>query len=86
VGAGDQPLVTIQQISRLRLVISVPEEYAGGVTQGAACRSRPAHPERAYSGTVARMAHALDPKTRTMPVELEVNNRDGSWRRACIPR
>jgi len=86
VGAGDQPLVTIQQVSRLRLVISVPEEYAGGIAQGAAAPFHvPAHPERTYSGTVARVAHALDPKTRTMPVELEVENRDGSLAPGMYP-
>jgi RND family efflux transporter MFP subunit len=86
VGAGDQPLVAIQQVSRLRLVVSVPEEYSGGVTQGAAVPFRvPAHPERTYSGSVARSAHALDPKTRTMPVELEVDNRDGSLAAGMYP-
>jgi RND family efflux transporter MFP subunit len=86
VGAGEQPLVTIQQVSRLRLVVSVPEEYAGGLAQGAAVPFHvPAHPERSYSGTVARSAHALDPKTRTMPVELEVSNRDGSLAPGMYP-
>jgi RND family efflux transporter MFP subunit len=70
----------------LRLVVSVPEEYAGGLAQGAAVPFHvPAHPERSYSGTVARSAHALDPKTRTMPVELEVSNRDGSLAPGMYP-
>ncbi len=86
VGAGDQPLLTIQQVSRLRLVVSVPEEYSGGAAQGAAVPFHiPAHPERTYSGTVARIAHALDPKTRTMPVELDVDNRDGSLAPGMYP-
>jgi RND family efflux transporter MFP subunit len=86
VGAGDQPLVIIQQVSRLRLVVSVPEEYCGGIGQGAAVPFHiPAHPERTYSGTVARIAHALDPKTRTMPVELDVDNRDGSLAPGMYP-
>jgi RND family efflux transporter MFP subunit len=86
VGAGDQPLVTIQQVSRLRLVISLPEEYSGAIAQGTAVPFHiPAHPERTYSGAVARIAHALDPKTRTMPVELEVDNRDGSLAPGMYP-
>jgi multidrug efflux pump subunit AcrA (membrane-fusion protein) len=36
----------------------------------------PAYPERTFAGTVARISHALDPKTRSMPVELDVQNRD----------
>jgi len=35
-------------------------------------------PERTYSGTVGRIARTLDQKTRTMAVELDVWNQDGS--------
>ena len=36
VGPGTDPvLLTIQQISRLRLVVAVPEEYVGGIVEGA---------------------------------------------------
>jgi membrane fusion protein, multidrug efflux system len=38
----------------------------------------PAYPRRTYSGAIARVAHALDQSTRTMPVELDVLNPDGS--------
>jgi membrane fusion protein (multidrug efflux system) len=80
VGAGrDTVLLVIQQISRLRLVVAVPEEYVGGIMKGARLSFQvPAHPERSYSGTVARISHALDRTTRTMAVELDVLNRDGS--------
>lgn len=80
VGSGHDPvLLVIQQISRLRLVVAVPEEYVGGITKGARLSFQvPAHPERSYSGTVARISHALDKATRTMAVELDVLNKDGS--------
>ena len=45
----------------------------------------PAWPDRAYSGTVARIAHTLDEKTRNMPVELDVVNRDGSLAPGMYP-
>jgi len=45
----------------------------------------PAFPERVYSGAVARLAHALDTKTRTMPVELDVMNPDGSLSPGMYP-
>jgi RND family efflux transporter MFP subunit len=77
--AADPALLVIQQVSRLRLIVPVPEEDIGGVAPRASVAFRvPAYPERIYSGTVARIAHALDPKTRTMAVELDVFNRDGS--------
>ncbi len=34
----------------------------------------PAYPNQTFSGKVARIAHSVDMKTRTMPVELDVTN------------
>jgi len=87
VGPGADPvLLVIQQVSRLRLVVPVPEEDVGGTAHGVSISFRvPAYPDRAYTGTVARIAHALDPKTRTMPVELDVANRDGSLAPGMYP-
>ena len=79
VGPGnDSPLLTIQQVSHLRLMVPVPEESLGATKLGVKIEFHvPAFPDRAYNGTIARIAHALDMKTRTMPVELDVLNRDG---------
>jgi membrane fusion protein, multidrug efflux system len=71
------PLLVLQQVTRLRLVVAVPEENVGGIVRGATVSfSVPAFPTRTFSGTVARISPALDPKTRTMPVELDVANRE----------
>ncbi|MEP7354393.1 MAG: efflux RND transporter periplasmic adaptor subunit [Acidobacteriota bacterium] len=80
VGAANDPvLLVIEQISLLRLVVAVPEEYVGGITSGSRASFKvPAFPERTYSGTVARISHVLDKGTRTMAVELDVANRDES--------
>jgi membrane fusion protein (multidrug efflux system) len=87
VGPGaDSPLLVIQQVSRLRVVVPLPEEDVGGIATGAAVPFHvPAYPERTYSGTIARIAHALDTKTRTMAVELDVANRDGSLAPGMYP-
>jgi membrane fusion protein (multidrug efflux system) len=87
VGTGAEAvLLVIQQVSRLRLVVPVPEEDVGGMVRGASVPFRvTAYPERVYNGTVARVAHALDPKTRTMPVELDVVNRDGTLAPGMFP-
>jgi RND family efflux transporter MFP subunit len=87
VGPGnDIVLLVIQQVSTLRLVVSVPEEDVSGIVKGANVQFRvPAWPERFYSGTVARISHAIDQKTRTMPVELDVVNRDGSLAPGMYP-
>ncbi|MGD0497072.1 MAG: efflux RND transporter periplasmic adaptor subunit [Bryobacteraceae bacterium] len=85
-GPSGPALVVIQQVSRLRLVVAVPEEDVGGIANGASAPFHvPAYPEKTYSGTVARLAHALDPKTRTMAVEMDVMNRDGSLAPGMYP-
>lgn len=72
------PLVRLADNSRLRLVVPVPEAYIGGVKPGAAITYSVAEfPGRALTGTVARLAETVDPRTRTMPVEIDVMNADG---------
>jgi RND family efflux transporter MFP subunit len=87
VGPGADPvLLVLQEVSRLRLVVAVPEENSGAIVRGARVEFRvPAYPERNYSGTIARIAHALDRTTRTMAVELDVFNRDGSLSPGMYP-
>ena len=76
-GAGSTPLLRLNQISRLRLVVAVPEALVGAIVRGARVPfSVPAYPGEQFFGTVSLIAHDLDPKTRTMAVELDVRNRD----------
>jgi RND family efflux transporter MFP subunit len=72
------PLVRIVQSDRLRLVVPVPEAYTAGVAPGMTLTfSVAAYPAQAFSGTVSRIAQSVDVSTRTMAVELDVNNADG---------
>jgi membrane fusion protein, multidrug efflux system len=75
-GSGPAPpLVRVETTARLRLVVPVPEKYVSGMAEGAKVQfSVAAYPNQTFSGTVARIAHSLEPKTRTMPIELDVNN------------
>lgn len=83
---ADPALLVIQQVARLRLVVPIPEESLGKIGRGETVPFQvPAHPGRTYSGTVARIAHAVDPKTRTMPIELDVLNRDNSLSPGMYP-
>jgi len=71
-------MVRIETLSRLRLVVPVPETYAAGIREGTKVDfAVPAFPGRTFSGTIARISHAVSVKTRTMPVELEVANPSG---------
>jgi RND family efflux transporter MFP subunit len=76
VGPGsDLPLLQLDQVSRLRLAVAVPEADLAGLATGLTVDFKvPAYPQRTFSGVIARPAHALDVKTRTMPVELDVRN------------
>jgi RND family efflux transporter MFP subunit len=87
VGPGnDVALLVIQQVSHLRLVVPVPEEDVSGIVNGATLAFQvPAWPGRNYNGKLTRISHALNPKTRTMPVELDVLNRDGSLAPGMYP-
>ncbi|PWT90829.1 MAG: efflux RND transporter periplasmic adaptor subunit [Blastocatellia bacterium] len=74
-GGGSAPMLRIQQVSKLRLVVAVPEVDVAGVTHGDRINfTVPAYPGETFTGLVARISHTLDEKTRTMPVEVDVIN------------
>jgi len=80
------PMLRVEKTARLRLVVPVPEKYATGINVGSKVEySVPAFPSRTFAGTIARVAHSVDVKTRTMPVELDVNNSDGRLSSGMFP-
>jgi RND family efflux transporter MFP subunit len=73
-----EPLLRVESVARLRLVVPVPENYLAGVRPGQSVDfGVSAYPGRRFSGTIARLAHVVDVKTRTMPVEIDVENGKG---------
>jgi len=78
-GSGaSTPMLRLVDNRRLRLVVPVPEAYASDLKAGAGIPfSVAAYPGVPFSGKVARIAEAVDVATRTMAVELDVENRDG---------
>ena len=80
------PMLRVEKTARLRLVVPVPEKYATGINVGSKVEfSVPAFPSQKFAGTIARVAHSVDVKTRTMPVELDVNNSDGRLSSGMFP-
>jgi membrane fusion protein (multidrug efflux system) len=76
-GTGSTPLLRLHQVSRLRLVVAVPEALVGAMVKGARVAfTVPAYPGETFYGVLNLMAHDLDEKTRTMAVELDVKNAD----------
>jgi RND family efflux transporter MFP subunit len=79
VGPTGPLVVRIEQVSRLRLVVPVPEMYVPSITRGARVVFQvAAYPDRKFEGVVSRSAHSLEVKTRSMMVELDVENREGT--------
>jgi membrane fusion protein (multidrug efflux system) len=72
------PIVRVETLARLRLVVPVPETYTAKIPQGAkVVFTVPAFPGEKFQGTIARISRAVNVKTRTMPVELDVLNPSG---------
>lgn len=77
-GPSAEPLLRIEQVSRLRLVASIPEQNMGSVRVGQRVRFKvAAYPDREFASVVARLSRAVEEKTRATLVELDVNNTSG---------
>ena len=62
-------------IQRLRVFVAVPEIYSRAARTGAsAALTLDEYPGREFHGTLARNASAIDPASRTLLVEVDVDN------------
>ena len=68
---------SLLQDARVLVVVAVPESDVATMVRGATVPFTVAG-GIAGSGVIARISRSLDPKTRTMPVELEVGNANGA--------
>ena len=68
------PLVRLSQNSLLRLILPVPESAVPTVHIGQQVEVRVPTLKRAFPGKVARFADKIQPATRTMDTEVEVEN------------
>ncbi len=73
------PLVTLSQTERLRIYIYLDQKDAVLVHAGNSAEiSDPSRPEVKLAASVTRISGELDPKTRTLLAELDVDNRQGN--------
>jgi len=69
------PIVQVQTLTRHRLVVPVPEYDVAGIPEGTEVSfTVPPFPGRVFQAPIARISRAVDIKTRTMPVELDVRD------------
>jgi RND family efflux transporter MFP subunit len=77
-GASAVPVLRLQEVARLRVTVAVPEIAAGELpAEKKVSFSVAAFPGEAFTGMIARSASALDQRTRSLPVELDVDNASG---------
>lgn len=71
-------LFRLQAVQTLRVYTNVPQVYSQSVKRGMKIDiSFAEHPGKLYKGTLVRTADAIDPTTRTLLVEIDVDNRGG---------
>jgi len=79
-GAGGQAreLFRLAAIDKLRVFVSVPQTYAQAARPGTPTTvTLEEAPDKVLRGTLARTSNALDPTSRTMLSEVEVDNPKG---------
>ena len=74
-GAG--PVVRLAEVSKLRLVLPVPESAASQIHIGDAVRAKVQALNQEFEGKVSRFSDSLDRQTRTMQTEIDFPNKDG---------
>jgi RND family efflux transporter MFP subunit len=76
--AGNKEIFDIADTSRLRVFINVPQIYSPDAKNGVhATLFLPQYPGREFQGTLVRSSNAIDPATRTLLAEVDVDNRSG---------
>jgi RND family efflux transporter MFP subunit len=80
-GNGGTPaaLFRLAETDRLRVFVDVPQDQAADVVAGAEANlALPQYPGRSFTGTVARTSGAIDAGSRTLRVEVDMDNPDGA--------
>ncbi len=77
-GGAGRALFTLAQVDTLRVYVYVPQAYAQRIKAGDTVKvTQSEMAGQTFQGTVARTAGAIDAATRTMQMEINLNNKDG---------
>jgi RND family efflux transporter MFP subunit len=81
-GAGtvraNREIFDISAIDTLRVFVNVPQMYAPDARKGVtATLTLPQYPGRSFRGKLVRTSGSVDPATRTLLAEVDVDNRSG---------
>jgi RND family efflux transporter MFP subunit len=73
-----QELFHLAAIGKIRVYVAVPQVYAAAVKDGGkATLTLDEYPGRSFEGTIARNSNAIDQASRTLNVEVDVDNPKG---------
>jgi RND family efflux transporter MFP subunit len=76
--ANPRALFQLSSSGKLRIFAAVPEQYSDRVLNGGtATVTQDANPAQKITGQIVRNANAIDRTTRTLNVEVDVDERDG---------
>jgi RND family efflux transporter MFP subunit len=76
--SGNKEILDISAIRTLRVYVNVPQVYAPDAKNGVtASLTLPQYPGRKFEGRLVRSSDAVDPATRTLLAEVDVDNRTG---------
>jgi RND family efflux transporter MFP subunit len=76
--SGSKEVFDLSAIGTLRVFINVPQIYAPDAKNGVtATLTLPQYPGRIFHGKLVRSSDAMDPATRTLLAEVDVDNRSG---------
>ncbi|EUC20571.1 UNVERIFIED_ORG: RND family efflux transporter MFP subunit [Burkholderia sp. CF145] len=79
IAANGGELFHIEQTDRLRVYVDVPQNDAQSIAPGTKVYlTTQQYPGRQFDASVARSADSIDPVSRTLHVEVDVDNRDGA--------
>jgi RND family efflux transporter MFP subunit len=79
--AGGSPMFAMDRTTTLRVQVYVPQDSAFALKDGFEARvTVPELAGRVFKGKIARNAGSLQPGTRTLLTEVDVNNADGELR------
>src|SRR4029453_3989169 len=74
-----QEIFHLAAINTLRVFVAVPQLYSQAVRPGAtAFLTLDEFPGKTFSGPIARNSNSIDPASRTLLVEVDVDNRSGT--------
>lgn len=85
--SGGNPVLTVEQITPVKLIINVSESYFTQIVKGADAKIKlDVYGDQEFTGKVNLIYPTIDPTTRTFPVEIKLDNRDQKVRPGMFAR